>query len=213
MAAETPGFGRTPRERAREIRRELILETATRLFYERGVHEVGMEELVAATGLSKPAVYRIFPSKEALIGSYLHRLGDTILGMVDEDRRRLGPAEALHAVLRAVEEDLHRETFRGCPFNNASVEFPDPDHPARVAARAYRRGLHSRLAELAGELVGDVTRDARRDATGVAVSIDLADQLAVLVDGAYVSSVHLGPDGPTRSALALGHRLIDQAAR
>ncbi len=210
MTMDTPELGRTRRQRAREFRADVILETATQLFYERGVHEVGMNELVAATGLTKPAVYRIFASKDQLIGSYLDRLSETILGMVDSDRQRLGPAEALHAVLLAVEEDLHRDTFRGCPFNNASVEFPDPGHPARVAARAYRRGLHSRLTELAGELIEEREDDASGPTTA---TTDLAGQLAVLIDGAYVSSVHLGPDGPARAALALGHRLIDEAVR
>lgn len=186
---------------ARQARRERVLDTAARLFYERGVHEVGMDELVAATGLSKPAVYRVFPSKEALIGGYLSRLSDTILGMIDADRRRLAPAAALHAVLEAVEDDLRRAEFRGCPFNNASVEFPDPDHPARAAARDYRRGLHARLVDLATAVAGEVA--GRR----------LADQLAVLIDGAYVSSVHLGPDGPSSAALALAHRLVDEGSR
>ena len=97
-------------------------------------------------------MYRLFPSKDVLIGSYLQRLSETILGMIDEDRRRLGPAAALHAVLAAVEKDLRRTAFRGCPFNNASVEFPDARHPARVAARAYRHGLHARLTALVGDL-------------------------------------------------------------
>jgi AcrR family transcriptional regulator len=190
------------RAEGREVRRAAILDAAARLFYERGVHEVGMDELVAATGLSKPAVYRVFPSKDALIGGYLSRLGDAILGLVDDDRARLPPAAALHAVLDAVEVDLRRPTFRGCPFNNASVEFPDPGHPAREAARRYRSGLHSRLHVVAHEVVDD--EHAARA---------LADQLAVLIDGAYVSAVHLGPDGPAGSGLRLGHRLIDEAAR
>jgi AcrR family transcriptional regulator len=201
-ARPTAGAARLTRAEAREVRRAAILDAAARLFYERGVHEVGMDELVAATGLSKPAVYRVFPSKDALIGGYLTRLGDSILGLGDDDRARLSPADALHAVLEAVEVDLRRPTFRGCPFNNASVEFPDPGHPARAAARRYRSGLHGRLHLMAGEVVDD--EHAARA---------LADQLAVLIDGAYVSAVHLGPDGPASSGLRLGHRLIDEAGR
>ena len=191
---------RPTRAEARELRRAAILDAAARLFYERGVHEVGMDELVAATGLSKPAVYRVFPSKDALIGGYLRRLGDSILALVDEDRDRLTASEALHEVLDAVEADLRRPTFRGCPFNNASVEFPDPSHPAREAARSYRAGLRQRLQTMARAIVEDECTSA-----------NLAGQLAVLIDGAYVSAVHLGPDGPARDGLLLGHRLIEQA--
>lgn len=214
--AQTTSPGK--RDRARGVRERTILDAAAQLFYERGVHEVGMDELVAATGLSKPAVYRVFGSKDELIGAYLHRLSDTILALVDADRARLSPADALHAVLDAVDEDLHRPAFRGCPFNNASVEFPDPEHPARRSARTYRQGLHTRLVLLCHELrsqspgEGEGADDDGGRGRPHEETNPLADQLAVLIDGAYVSSVHLGPDGPARTALALGHRLIEEAA-
>jgi AcrR family transcriptional regulator len=41
-------------------RQRHILDVAADLFYRRGVHEVGMDELVAATGLGKASVYRLF---------------------------------------------------------------------------------------------------------------------------------------------------------
>lgn len=48
-------------------RREQILEAAMIRFAEGGFHSTGMAEVIAATGLSAGAVYRYFPSKEALI--------------------------------------------------------------------------------------------------------------------------------------------------
>jgi hypothetical protein len=45
------------------------------------------------------------------------------------------PGGALLAILDAIETGLSRPGFRGCPFNNASIEFDDPQHPARVQAR------------------------------------------------------------------------------
>jgi AcrR family transcriptional regulator len=182
-----------PRTRLpREERRRIVLDTAQRLFYARGVHEVGMDELVAATGLGKATVYRLFPTKEALVGEYLQRLSAQILDAVDAgSAAAAGPAEALHRVLDAVEADLRRPGFRGCPFHNAGTEFPDPQHAARRMAREYREALHARLVALAG------------DTTGA--------QLAVLVDGAYTSAAHLGADGPAAAGLALARALVDGA--
>ena len=52
-----PARKATPTTRRRRAEREtLILDTAQRLFYARGVHEVGMDELVNATGLGKASV-------------------------------------------------------------------------------------------------------------------------------------------------------------
>lgn len=44
--------------------RELILNTAFRLFLEKSYHEVTMQDIVKATGLSKGAFYHYFNSKE-----------------------------------------------------------------------------------------------------------------------------------------------------
>ncbi len=47
-----------PRRLSRDERERIVLDTAARLFYARGVHEVGMDELVHATGLGKATVER-----------------------------------------------------------------------------------------------------------------------------------------------------------
>lgn len=52
-------------------RREQILRTAARLFARHGYHGVSIAELGAAVGISGPALYRHFPSKEALLGEML----------------------------------------------------------------------------------------------------------------------------------------------
>ncbi len=174
-----------------------VLDTAQRLFYARGVHEVGMDELVRETGLGKATVYRLYPTKDALVGAYLARLAATILDQIDRLAADTDdPRQALVGVLAAIEQDLRRPQFRGCAFNNASIEFDDPAHPARVEARRYREQLADRLTQLARRLAG------RRRGT------ELGRQLAVLVDGAYTSAAHLGPDGPAAAGLALARQLI-----
>ncbi len=194
MGSPTPRRAALPADQ----RRRLVLDTAGRLFYPRGVHEVGMDELVRATGLGKASVYRLFPTKDALIGAYLDDRAETILGYVDADvaRYRGNPAAAIRAILRAVATDVGRADFRGCAFNNASIEFADPAHPARAAARDYRAALHARLAALAGEL--------RPGPAGAA----LADALALVIDGMYTNGAHLGPDGPAGRGPALVEWLL-----
>jgi AcrR family transcriptional regulator len=181
--------------RPRAERERTVLDTAARLFYARGVHAVGMDELVRETGLGKATVYRLFPSKDALVGAYLRRLAAEILGAIDAQATcASGPVAALHGVLDAVEADLRRPGFRGCAFHNAGMEYDDPAHPARTAARDYRAALLDRLS----------TQVER-----VRPGSEVAGQLATLIDGAYTSAAHLGPDGPAAAGMALAHDLVD----
>jgi AcrR family transcriptional regulator len=189
------------RRLSRAERERVVLDTAARLFYSRGVHEVGMDEFVRETTLGKATVYRLFPTKDALVAAYLRRLGDDILGQIDaQSAAATDPAAALHDLLDAVAADLARPGFRGCAFNNASIEFDDPAHPARAAARDYRVELHARLSRLTTALAHEPDSAAA-----------LAGQLATLIDGAYTNAAHLGPDGPAVAGLALAHALVDRA--
>jgi AcrR family transcriptional regulator len=194
-----PASTRAPRL-PRDERERRVLDTAARLFYARGVHEVGMDELVRATGLGKATVYRLFASKDALVAAYLERLSASILAAVDADvaRHPDDPAAAVRAIFAAISEDVGRPTFRGCPFNNASIEFDDPAHPARRAARRYREALHRRLVDLA---------------EGVAPGRggELGARLALLVDGMYVNAAHLGAAGPAAAGPALADALLEAA--
>ena len=175
-----------------------MLDTAAELFYARGVHEVGMDELVRATGFGKATVYRLFPTKDALVGAYLERQACEILAVIDRDIAERDAEDAVHAIFAAIQADLARPGFRGCAFNNASIEFDDPQHPARVAAREYRAALQQRLRGLASEIVpseGD----------------RLGDQLALLIDGMYTSAAHLGPSGPAAGGAELASALLEAA--
>jgi AcrR family transcriptional regulator len=183
----------------REVRIQRILDTAQRLFYPRGVHRVGMDELVRETGLGKATVYRLFPTKDLLVAAYLSRMADAILADIDERAAAGDPVRALSDVLDAIEADVRREGFRGCAFNNASIQFEDPNHPARAEARRYRNELAGRLTDLsvaADPVEGPV----------------VGRQLAVLIDGVYTNAAHLGPDGPAAAGLDLARRLIADLA-
>jgi AcrR family transcriptional regulator len=195
------GGARAEGRLSRGERIERVLGAAERLFYRRGVHEVGMDELVRATGLGKATVYRLYPTKDVLVAAYLGRLAARILADIDTRIATHAdePAWALGEVLDAIETDLRRDGFRGCAFNNASVEFDDPGHPARVEARLYRQQLAARLIGLGVAVAGPGGGEA------------LGRQVAVLVDGAYTSAAHLGPDGPAADGLALARRLVTDA--
>lgn len=61
----------TSREQAKADRRAVLLASAARLFAERGFDRVSIEDLGAAAGISGPAVYRHFPSKQSVLAALL----------------------------------------------------------------------------------------------------------------------------------------------
>jgi len=200
LSLHLPEDGSAPARRTRAERQEIVLDTAERLFSARSSRSVGMDELVRETGLGKMTVYRLFKSKDDLVGAYLARKAATVLASIDADLARLqgDPRAALLCVVDIVESDVTRAGFRGCPFTNVSSEYDDPQHPARSAAADYKFELHARLERLADELIpgaGD----------------DLAAQIHLIIDGMYLSGGLLGPDGPAAHGRQLAEKLVDIA--
>ena len=63
--------------------RERILQTAERLFYRDGYRAVGVDTIVAESGVAKMTLYRHFPSKDDLIVVYLERTNLQLLAWMD----------------------------------------------------------------------------------------------------------------------------------
>jgi AcrR family transcriptional regulator len=83
-----------------DSRREQILSTAAALFAERGFHGVSVADLGAACGISGPALYRHFPSKDAMLAEMLVSISEELLEVGRERVREAeGPQEALHALV------------------------------------------------------------------------------------------------------------------
>jgi AcrR family transcriptional regulator len=166
--------------------RDKILETASDLFYKRGVRAVGVDLVVEKAGVAKTSLYRHFGTKDDLIAAFLDRedqdfwsAWDRVAGQHADDAR----AE-LDAHLEWIGERVARPNYRGCPQINVAAEFPEADHPARKVAEAHKREMRRRL-----KLIAERLNAASPD--------QLAGQLSVLVNGAFVSSQLFEPGEAT----------------
>jgi len=150
--------------------RERLLRTASDLFYREGITSVGVDRLVAEAGVTRATFYRHFPSKEDLVEAYLGSEDAYIRGMFAGVADLDDPRQKLELLIAGLAADIQTRHTRGCPFINASAEYPDADSPVRktvASHRAWFRGTLEQLlteagvdepAERAGELV--LLRDA-----------------------------------------------------
>src|ERR1700761_1672584 len=62
-----PGTARRPSARER------LLDAADELFYEEGIHIVGIDRVIEKAGVAKASLYSTFGSKDELVRAYLTR--------------------------------------------------------------------------------------------------------------------------------------------
>jgi AcrR family transcriptional regulator len=155
--------------------RDRILDTAADLFYQEGVRAVGVDLVVERSGVAKTSLYRHFTTKDELVAAVLERDDADYWIAWDKTatRHRAAPRDELKAHLQWIARDIAAPKYRGCPFINVATEFPAPDHPARAVALRHKAELRRRLGALAKQI-------------GVARPDNLANQIALLIDGAYV---------------------------
>jgi AcrR family transcriptional regulator len=179
---------RSPRAaagRALDVRQR-ILDTASTLFYHRGVRAVGVDLVVQEAAVAKTSLYRYFPTKDDLVVAFLEREDLEFWALWDGVAKRHAddPAGELAAHMRWIGERLARARYRGCPQINVAAEFAEPDHPARQVSQRHMRALRGRLRDIAKRLHAPLPDR-------------LAAQLTVLVNGAFVSSALLSPEEAT----------------
>lgn len=81
-------------------RRDQLLDIAANLFAERGFHGVSVSDLGAAAGISGPALYKHFASKEAMLAEMLIQISDELLTVgTARAMAAAAPRAALHALV------------------------------------------------------------------------------------------------------------------
>jgi AcrR family transcriptional regulator len=177
--------------------RQRILDTASEMFYREGVRAVGIDAIIARSGVAKMSLYRNFPSKDALVTAWLEDRNEFFWKRWErtEALQTGNPRGQLEAILDMVAVTASNSKWRGCPFLNTGTEFPEPEHPARAVILANKRAVRERLQALAA-------------AAGARDPALLAQQLQLLIDGAYAIGQSLGPTGPAKTVASAGRALI-----
>jgi AcrR family transcriptional regulator len=133
--------------------RDRILASAYLLFSQRGVRDVGVDELVEHANVAKATLYNHFGTKDDLVLAFLaERERLWTLGFVVREAEARGktPEGRVLAIFDAFAEWFRRDDFEACSFINVLLELR-VGHPAGEASIEYLEHIRDVLRRLAEE--------------------------------------------------------------
>jgi AcrR family transcriptional regulator len=179
--------------------RQRLLGAASELFYEGGVHTVGVDRIVERAGVAKATLYTLFGSKDGLVRAYLTARHDQTRERMSREleARFSTPRERLLGVFEVQGLSFTEPGFRGCAFIGANAESSSGTSVEEVT-EDYRRWVRSLFVDLAKE-------------AGATDPEHLAQQLVLLYDGAGISAWMDHDPGIAKTARTVAAALIDAA--
>lgn len=196
-STETSGAA-TRSAAAKPSARERLLTAADELFYEEGIHTVGIDRVIEQAGVAKASLYNTFGSKEALIRAYLESRHARIAAHIAKHIARYDtPRERLLAVFEAQGRLFAAPGYRGCAFVSASAE-ANPGDLVEQASDAYRSWIRQLLTDLS-------ERAGAPDPAG------LARRLHMVYDGGSLSARMDRDPAAAEVSRATAEALLDAA--
>jgi AcrR family transcriptional regulator len=166
-------------------KRDQLLATAERLFYEQGFHATGIDRIVAAAGVVRMTLYNHFASKEALVAAALQARHERFIASLEAAMAAAAPGQVTLALVDAHGDWLERYSQYGCIMVKAMGEFAE--HSAEIHALAV-----AAKSDLLARLEAAVARDGLDHPAG------LARRLFLVLEGSNTAVALLG----TQTALA-----------
>jgi AcrR family transcriptional regulator len=175
--------------------RDRLLAASDELFYNEGIHTVGIDRVIAKAGVAKGSLYYIFGGKDQLIEAYLFNRHQAWMQTIQEGLDAVeDPREKILAVFDQLGILFSKPDFRGCAFTNAAAEAM-PGSPEDLAAAKFRTWIHDLFQGLA-------------TSAGATDARTISDQLVVLYDGANTTAQMDKTAAPAATAKKLAQLVI-----
>jgi AcrR family transcriptional regulator len=132
--------------------RERLLRTAYDLFSTHGVQAIGVDRIVAESGVAKTTLYRHFRSKDELALAVIERREERwSRDWLEAEALARGSTaeERLLVLFDILGEWARRDDYEGCLFINTLLEMRDRASPVAVASAAALGHVRAFLRELA----------------------------------------------------------------
>jgi len=189
-------------ESSKHDTRERLIAAGLHLFYQRGFHATGLDQVLTRVGTTKTTFYKYFESKEDLALACIKRRDErwrARLPQLLRERAGPDPIDQLREVWGVWRDWFADIAFNGCLFIHACSEFPDPNDPCHVAARANVDALRGIVRELA-------------EAGGLDDPAGFAHQFGLLMQGAIIYEVIDREGNAAQTAARIGELLIERAS-
>src|ERR1700712_5504451 len=110
-------------QRRHRTAKQRILEAADELFYNEGIHTVGIDRVIARAGVAKGSLYYSFTGKDDLVREYLtHRHGMWAERITAGIEAHVDPRDRILAVYDVLGALFAQPDYRGCAFVNATAD-------------------------------------------------------------------------------------------
>lgn len=181
--------------------RERILAAAFTLFYARGIRAVGVDLIIAESGVAKATFYKHFPAKDDLVLAYLEQADAAWTGQLHAAAAAAGPAPAdqLVGMFDALTSTCRTEGYRGCGFLNAAAEAV-PGSAIHDRTVAHKSAVRQWVRDLASR-------------AGAADPDQLATALTLLLDGGLSAGALDADPYAADVARHTSRRLVQDALR
>lgn len=173
--------------------RDRLLQAAEDLFYAEGIQAVGVERLLAASGVGRASFYRHFTGKDSLVSAVLRRRDEHWRAWLEGAVTAHGGGPL--AVFDALAEGADDPGFRGCAFINAMAETASPHSDVYRLATEHK----NRVVGFLNHLIEEAGHPRHQE---------LAEQFALLMDGAIVTAMREQTGDPARRARKIAELLL-----
>jgi AcrR family transcriptional regulator len=157
-------------------KRQTVVDTAERLFYNEGFHAVGIDRIIAEAGVAKMTLYKHFPSKADLIVAVLKardaRWQESLRSFVNgfDD-----PQEKIKAIFMWHDRWFNEADFNGCLFINAAIEYSNAEDVIHLSSRHHKQIILAQIIVILEKMMEKKT--AKK----------LAEQLLQVLEGAIIT--------------------------
>jgi len=174
----------------RPSKRDAVLDTAERLFYNEGFHATGIDRLASEAGVVRMTLYNHFASKDALVEAVLERRYARYMDDLRDAVAHCGQGGAIPALAERHCGWLRERSTHGCIVIKAIGEFEKHNPAIAALGRRLKRRLLTLIAEA-------VEHDTGMDDT------DTSERILMILEGANALVPVLGSARAIRHVHAL----------
>jgi AcrR family transcriptional regulator len=165
--------------------KDRILETASRLFYDQGYNQTGINQIIDEADIARASLYHHFPSKTELLLAYLDRTHELWFGELETYMQPIaGARDRLLALFDFRVSRQLRLKYKGCHFNKIVAETCE-DQQVYDRVRAHKERFRKYILQLVAET----------DRRNFPDDEMLADTLFLLLEGGIaLGAMYRSPD-------------------